>query len=136
MLVAYASGGSGNSNRGTTSSSIENLIKSGKDKYAYSDSELRKLAKAHQNGSPSLKKKIEDRLTDINFHTEASSFSSGDYTTYDGRSLLGRTQRTSPQPVVRSNSRLTSSLADYYLRGRTINPASLRGRSRTSLRGR
>ena len=107
-----ASGGAGKNG-----SSIQSLIKGGKNKWSYTDSELRKLAKAHQNGDATLKKQIEDRLTDINFHTEANSFREGTYT------LL-----SSIEPQI-SFGASASPLSNFY-RGISRARTSSRGRTR------
>lgn len=56
---------------------------SGRLEYGLSDDELKELAKLHKE-NPDLREKIEDLLTDINFHRECADFAKGRYVTYLG----------------------------------------------------
>ena len=57
---------------------------SGKLDYGLSDEELITLAKLHKE-NPDLRVKIEDLLTDINFHSECADFEKGRYDKYLGK---------------------------------------------------
>lgn len=50
--------------------------------YAYGYDSLMKLLKEHQKADKRMKILIEDRLTDANFHSEASLLANGDYEGY------------------------------------------------------
>lgn len=123
LLKVYASCGSGKASR-ISYSSIQSLLRGGRESYAYSDSELKKLAIAHQNGDAPLRRQIEERLTDINYHTEASSFNSGEYTTLGGKTLIGsstigsvslRTPRGA-QVTTTKPSGTPTTMSDFYRR--------------------
>lgn len=50
--------------------------------YGFNEQDLSNLAKLHRESGEALRTKIEDLLTDCNFHTECEAFIAGEYEAY------------------------------------------------------